>query len=112
MNTWKRYNKTMQKLLLANIKAELSALLVGNRERIHRESTEPLEIMDGDDYVDELQWELGQARAKQADMAGDEKDMVWEVGHERAKTCETHRGSQAGLSELEVREETRATEGE
>jgi len=112
MNTWKRYNKTVQKLLLANIKSELSALLVGNRERTHRERTEPLEIMDRDDYVDELRWELGQARAKQADMAGDEEDMVWEVGHERAKTCETHRASQAGLSELEVREETRATEGE
>jgi len=68
--------------------------------------------MDGDDYVDELRQELRQARAKQADMVGDEEDMVWEVGHEQAKACEAHRGSQAGLSELEVREEMRATEGE
>jgi len=112
MNTWKRYNKTVQKLLLANIKAELSALLVGNRERVHRESTEPLKIMDGDDYVDELRRELGQARAKQADMAGDKEDMIWEVGREQAKTCETYRGSQAGLGELEVREETGVTERE
>jgi len=97
MNTWKRYNKMVQKLLLANIKPELSGLLVGNRERTHRASTEPLGIMDGDDYVDKLRRELGQARAKQADMTGDEEDMVWEVGHEWAKTCETYHGSQAGL---------------
>jgi len=102
MNTWKKYNKTVQKLLLANIKAELSALLLGNRERLHRESTEPLEIMDGDEYVDELRRELGEARAKQADMAGNEEDMVWEVGQERAKTSESHRGSQAVLGELGV----------
>jgi len=92
MNTWRQYNKTVQKLLLANIKAELSALLIGNRERVQRESTEPVEIMDGEEYVDELRRELGAARAKQAEIEGNEEGMVWRVEEERTNTAESRGG--------------------
>jgi len=52
MNTWKQYSRTVRKLLLANIKADVSALLVGDRVQVQRESTALVEITDGDEYAE------------------------------------------------------------
>jgi len=65
IKTWQGYGKTTQRLVLANIKRDIWALLVGKKQPVDIESTDALEIFDDDNYAEELRRELAASRTRQ-----------------------------------------------
>lgn len=58
LNTWQRYNRDVQRLLLANIRSGIATRMAGKRETITSESCKALEVLEGDNYAQELMEEL------------------------------------------------------
>ena len=97
IKTWQGYGKTTQRLLLANIKRDICALLVGKKQPVDIESTDALEIFDDDNYAEELRRELAASRAKQ----GEPREEAGEVGTatDLRETVNTHRNENADAGE-------------
>jgi len=93
IKTRQGYGKTTQYLLLANIKRDFYALLVGKKQPVHIESTNALEIFDDDNYAEKLRRELAASHAKQ----GEPGEQAGEVGTamDLRETVNTHRKENA-----------------
>ena len=97
IKTWHGYGKTTQRLLLANIKRDICALLVGKMKLVDIESTDLLEIFDNDNYAEDLRQELAASRAKQCE-AGEQAGEVGTVTVLR-ETVSTYRKENANVGQ-------------
>ena len=62
-NTWASYDKRVQDLLLASIKAELSCKIVGTDQRREIETTEACPIVEDKSYIFELEQGVQSAKS-------------------------------------------------
>lgn len=64
LNTWQMYEPRIQHLLLANIRRSISARTGGREETTPSESTKALQVVEGDNYAEELLHELELTRVR------------------------------------------------